>query len=280
MSLTQTKSELGDLRVPGPHSFLASGTINSNSGKTWGALNALVRHCYEEKDALALIIAVNIRSGKEGTIYDLERVLDTWRNGNLDREGNRIDSGMGENFEFTQPKLDPQTKDRHLFIGNRHGGWSKVVLMSIPYAEVVEARIRSLSPSFVFMEEITLMSSEDYFTYVASQLGRRPGIIGPQQFYAACNPEGPSHWVYKRFWDKCIDEKTGKRSPKYSVYHVPIMENLGHLPPNYLDSLDEILKDPIVRARLLRGEWIDRPSGEAIFRPYYKENFHRRGNVS
>lgn len=248
------------------------------SGKTWGALNALVRHCNEERDAFAVIVAVNIRSGKMGTVYDLMRVLDVWRNGNIDKDGNRLDAGLGETFEYTEPALDSQTKDRQVFIKNKYGGWSTVLLMSIPYASVVSARMKNMSPSFVMLEEVTEMQSEDYLLFIGAQIGRRHGILGPQQLYACCNPEGPSHWVYQSWWVKCIDEKTGKRDPKYSVYHVPIVENLKNIPPDYQSGLDGLFKDPIVRARLLRGEWIDRPSGDAIFKIYYRESEHRVGN--
>lgn len=254
------------------------------SGKTAACLHALVRHCYEEEDALALIIAPQIRTGKDGVLYDLCWVLDIWRNGNLDKDGNRIDGGMG--LEFTEPSLDPQTKDRCLFIGNRFGGWSKVMLVSIPYAEVVEKRMKALSPSLVYVDEITELESHEYFTYVSAQLGRRRGIRGPQQYIASCNPTGPSHWVYKTWFVDCIDEY-GKRNQQFAVYHVPIQENQHNLPAGYIQNLIDILKDPTDRRRLLNGEWIDRPSGKAIFKNYWKPEIcirptlgtpeHRRG---
>lgn len=246
------------------------------SGKSIGGLFALVRHCYEEKDALALIIAPQIRTGKEGVIYDLMWVLDIWKNGNWDpnfpEDKRRLDDGMG--LEFTEPSLDPQTKDRCIYIGNRWGGWSKVVLMSIPYAEVVEKRMKALSPSFVYVDEITELDAKDFFTYVAQQLGRRRGIRGPQQYMASCNPEGPSHWVYEVWWVDCV--KDGKRSKEYSVYHVPVKENYRNLPPGYVEGLMDLYKDPIDRARLLEGRWIDRPSGLSIFKNYFRPEIHIR----
>lgn len=247
------------------------------SGKSIGCLHALVRHCYEEDNALALIVAPQIRTGKEGVVYDLEWVLDIWKNGNIDKEGNRLDDGMG--LEYTEASLDPQTKDRVLFIGNRHGGWSKVILISIPYAEVVAKRMKALSPSFVYADEFTELDSAEYFTYVAQQIGRRRGIKGPQQYYASTNPEGPSHWVYKVFFQDCVDQATGKRDPKYAVFHVPVSENADNLPDGYIENLKSLYKDPVDRKRLLHGEWIDRPSGDSIFKLYFHVEQHVRGDA-
>lgn len=249
------------------------------SGKSIGCLHALIRHCYEEKEALALILAPQIRTGKEGVMYDLMWCLDIWRNGNwADREQTkRRDDGIG--LEYTEPSLDPQTKDRIVYIANRHGGWSKVVLVSIPYAEVVEKRMKSLSPSFVYADELTELDSKDFFTYVAQQLGRRRGIVGPQQYVASCNPEGPSHWVYEVFWLDCLDPETEVRDPAYEAYHVPIQENYDNLPPGYVEKLNKLYKDPTDIERLLKGRWIDRPSGQAIFKPYFRQELHVKGDL-
>lgn len=247
------------------------------SGKSWAGLDALVRHCYEEEDALALIIAPQIRTGKEGVMYDLQFILDQWRHGNKDKDGNRLDKGLG--LDFTEPQLDPNTKDRCIYIGNRHGGWSKVILISIPYAQVVEKRMKALSPSFVYLDEITELDGIEYFTYVSAQLGRRRKIKGPQQYFASCNPAGPSHWVYKVFWIDCIDEATGQRDHDYEIYHVPIEENRHNLPDGYIEGLEKIFKDPIDRQRLLDGIWVDRPTGDAIFKNYFQKEIHVRPRI-
>ena len=50
------------------------------SGKTMGLLYKLVRHCYENENALALIVSPSIRTGKEGVLHDLEAlVLPRWK---------------------------------------------------------------------------------------------------------------------------------------------------------------------------------------------------------
>lgn len=237
------------------------------SGKTLGLLFKLVRHCYENQNALALIVSPSIRTGKEGVLHDLETlVLPKWSD------------GMG--LEYTPSKLDPNTKDRHLWIGNRFNGWSKVLLVSIPYAEAVEPRIKGMSPSFIYVDELTNCNGREYFMYPAAQLNRRSNIIGPQQYTASCNPEGPSNWVYRVFFEDVLDEETGEPDKDFAVHHVPITENTHRLPPTYIESLKQILKhDPVEQRRLLLGEWVDRPTGEALFKEYFSREIHVRGDA-
>lgn len=250
------------------------------SGKSCGGLHALVRHCYEEEDALALIVAPSIRTGSVGGMSDLDWILDIWKNGNwADREQTtRADEGL-EGFDYTEAKLDPNTKDRCIWIGNQYGGWSQVILVSIPYADVVEKRMKNLSPSFVYVEEITELDDKRFFTYVAQQVGRRRKIKGPQQYMASCNPEGPSHWVYQVWFVDCVDPETGRRDPRYAVYHVPIAENKHNLPPDYVRDLKSLYTDPLDAERLLKGIWVDRPSGDAIFKTYFIPEIHVRPSL-
>jgi hypothetical protein len=112
---------------------------------------------------------------------------------------------------------------------------------------------------------------------VVQQLGRRPGIDSPMQYTAACNPDGPSHWVYKRFFEKPLSK--GKYNDDYFVRHLKIEDNLKHLPPGYYDRIMEaVSSDPIEEARMVRGEWIDRPAGDAIYKPYFIEGVHIMGS--
>lgn len=236
------------------------------SGKSIGFGHKIVRHCYENNNALALTIAPSIRTGNEGIWYDLHNmILPEWKE--------------GMDLEYTESKLDPSTKDRHFWIRNRFNGWSKVLLMSIPNGSQVQDRVKGPAPSMVYIDELTNCNSINYFTYPAAQLGRRRGIHGPQQFTASCNPDGPSHWVYKVFFENCFDPDTGKRDPAFDVFHVPISENIHRLPEGYYQNLERILRsDPIERRRLIKGEWIDRPSGDALFVGLYDPALHVVGD--
>lgn len=237
------------------------------SGKTIGFGHKVIRHAYENNNALVLIVAPSIRTGSEGIWHDLDTlIIPAW------------EQGIG--LESTTAKLDPNTKDRHRWIKNRFGGWSKLLLVSIPYAAAVEQRVKGPAPSMVYVDEITNCEGREYMTYPAAQLGRRRGITGPQQFCASCNPEGPTHWVYKVFFEECYDEETGEKDQDMEVYHVPITENLDRLPDGYVENLHRILRsDPVEKRRLIDGEWVDRPTGEALFKDYFQPEAHIRGNA-
>ena len=240
------------------------------SGKTFclGG-HKLVRHLYENFNALAIII-VGVRSQATlgGVWHKLQvEILPDW-----------VD-GIGLNH--TSERQDTQ-KNLYMDVENRFGGWSRVVLISIPYGAFIKDRIKGFEPSMIFVDELTNLDTEDYFNAVVQQLGRRQGIHGPQQYLAACNPDGPSHWVYKRFFDEPWREKNGEKvwNNDYSTYHVPIKENEKNLPPGYYDRIMEAVKtDPIEEARMVRGEWVDRPAGDAIFGPYFNKTLHIAGDA-
>jgi hypothetical protein len=238
------------------------------SGKTFclGG-HKIVRHLYENFNALALII-VGVRSQATlgGVWHKLQvEILPEWV------------EGIGLNH--TSERQDTQ-KNLYMDVENRFGGWSRVVLISIPYGAFIKDRIKGFEPSIIFVDELTNLDTDDYFNAVVQQLGRRQGIHGPQQYLAACNPDGPSHWVYKRFFEEPFNNKEGIWNNDYSKYHVPISENVKNLPHGYYDRIMEAVKtDPIEEARMVRGEWIDRPAGDAIFGPYFHKSIHVVGDA-
>jgi hypothetical protein len=238
------------------------------SGKSIGAEHKMVRHVYENWDALGLIVTPSIRTGKFGVIHDLETlILPAW------------EEGIG--MEWIPSKLDPNTKDRILKVGNRHGGWSTILQIAIPYAEAIAGRIKGIHPSFILPDELTDCEGRDYFTLIAAQLNRRRHIQGPQQYVATCNPKGPSNWVYQVFFEEPFNHETGERDKSFSVYHVPFREN-AHRPEmaSYLETLERAVKgDPIERARLIEGKWIERPTGEALFKQHYSAERHVVGDL-
>lgn len=258
------------------------------TGKGIGCLHALIRHLYDNENALAMACALSIRVGQQGVLYDLESlVLPAWRDGNrypdfLDgkphpKAGELMDEGIG--LIFTPSKMDPLTKDQIMWVANRHGGWSCVILVSLPYPQVIAARMKGPAPSLIYFDELGETPSDEYFKHFAAQLGRRRGMNKtPQQFYASCNPTGEGSWVYQKYFVDCVDEKTGLRNPQFSVHHVPLSENIDRLPPGYLDRLYEAYSDPYERQRLIDGKWVDRPSGDAIFKNYFSMELHVKGD--
>lgn len=258
------------------------------TGKGFSCLHALIRHCWEVNNALAVIGALSIRVGQVGVLFDLENaILPVWKDGNVYPDflngkphpmaGQKKDDGIG--LVYTASRLDPSTKDANVWIANRHGGWSCILLVSLPYPQVISARLRGISPSFFYFDELGETESDSYFRHVAAQLGRRRGMNNvPQQFYASCNPTGESSWLYKKYFLESIDENTGLRNPQFSVYHIPFSENADRMPPGYLDRLLEAYVDPYERQRLIEGKWVERPSGDAIFKNYFSMQIHVKGD--
>lgn len=238
------------------------------SGKSVGAEHKLVRHLYENWDALGVIITPSIRTGKFGVVHDLESlILPAWT------------EGIG--LDWIPSKLDPNTKDRILKVANRFGGWSTALQIAIPYESAIPARLKGIHPSMAFVDELTDCEGTGYFRLVAAQLNRRRNINGPQQYVATCNPKGQSNWVYQEFIEGIIDHETGESDPNFSVYHVPFREN-AHRPEmrDYLDTLERAVRsDPIERARLIEGKWIDRPTGDALFSDHFNPTRHVIGNA-
>lgn len=234
------------------------------SGKSVGCLEKLVRHCYENDNALALIL-VRVRSmANKGGAWDKlqSAVLPLWK------------AGLG--LDYSDVKFDTQHNE-FIWIQNQYGGWSMVVLISAPHANQLRERIRGYEPSFVFVDELTSCDSPEYFQSVAAQIGRRPFVDGMQQFVAACNPEGPSHWVYQKWFVQAFTEETGEWDPDFENIYFAIAENEPNLPPGYLPSLRKIYRDDKVEgARMISGEWVDRPSGEGLFRDIYNPVIHVR----
>jgi hypothetical protein len=236
------------------------------SGKTFvlGG-HKLVRHAYESFNGLCLIIVgVKAQATQGGVWHKLQtEVLPEWKEG----------IGIG----YTDEKLDLQ-KQPYLDVENRYGGWSRISLLSAPYGNILVDRIKGYEPSYVFIDELTNLDTPHYFDAVVQQLGRRQGIEGCQQYTAACNPSGPSHWVYKRFFE--VPLKSGDWNPDYHVVHVKIQENEKNLPDGYYDRVMEaVANDPIEAQRMLEGKWVDRPAGNAIFGPYYSKPLHVVGDA-
>lgn len=258
--LTLAQEELYDA----PEKFILA-HAEKGTGKSVGCLHKLVKHCYLNENALALIV-VTVRSmaNKGGAWSKLqEMVLPTWRDGNRDRDGKLLDEGMG--LHYTEVMFDSQHNEM-IWIQNQYGGWSCVVLVSAPHANQLRLRIRGYEPSFVFVDELTSCDSPIYFSAIAAQLGRRLYIEGPQQYIAATNPDDPDHWVYKKFFVEPFNEETGEWDKDYRTIYFPIQENLGNLVEGYHEGLKKIYAhDPIEAQRMVGGEWVARPSGDALF---------------
>lgn len=261
--VTPCEAKLFDLNVPGLSSFLASGTINHNSAKTIGVVNRLIRHCYENRNAMAFILTpVKSMSDDGGAWHKLvTEVLPQW------------EAGLGLHWKRANDKQHNEL----VWVQNQHGGWSQIKGISAPHPDQLRERFPGREPSLVFVDEITECSTDEYYKAPSAQLGRRPFVEGVQQFIGACNPKGPSHWVHNLFFVAPFDDELGVWDENFVVIYLPLSDNEKNLPPGYIERLKATYKhDPIEAARLIGGEWIDRPSGESLFREIYRPSIHVR----
>jgi len=233
------------------------------SGKTVGFCHKVIDHLVNNFNALAVLI-VRVRSmATEGGLWEKMEVdiLPQWK------------TGMG--LIYSEERMN-ESRMRYRFVKNKFGGWSKMVLLSLEHGEQLKGKIRGFEPSIVFIDELTTLKDKAFFTAVIQQLGRRPHIHSVQQYLAATNPEGPSHWVYKQWFE--FPEGTTKEKDRYEAIHIPIKENKHNLPEDYYNTVMEACaNDPVEYRRLVLGEWVDRPTGEAMFRDAYNERRHIRG---
>lgn len=238
------------------------------SGKTYGGVHELVDYCFRNDNCLAFIILKEFAMGTEGGAWNklLQDVLPEWHN------------GIG--LVSTETRYDAQTKKPYVWISNQHGGWSMIMLASLPVASHVEGKIRGREPNIILVDEAQTLESDTYFTSLIMQLGRRKGFTDPAKIIFCCNPEGPSHWLYKRFFEMPVDEKTGEWDKRYAHFHIPISDNLKNLPKGYYENyvLPAVKNDPIAKARLVDGEWVDRPEGDSLFAEIYSDSFHVVGD--
>lgn len=244
--------------------------------KTYGAMDKLIQHCYDNKNALALILVRVQNMAVKGGSWDklISEVLPRWRDGNRTRDGKKTDEGLG--LHYSDVKFDANHCP-FIWIQNRHGGWSMVTVMSCPHANQLRQRIRGVEPSIVFLDEATSCDTPEYFESVAAQLGRRPQVQGVQQFIAATNPEDPDHWVYLKWFVEPFNPDTGEKDRNFRDIPFPAEDNRENLQEGYLEGLVSVYgKNATEAARMIGGEWVSAPSGEALFKDLFSVAVHVR----
>ena len=148
------------------------------SGKTYGGVHEVVDYCYRNDNSLAYVIVKETGMGTEGGGWDklLLEVLPEWVN------------GLG--LKTTKTQYDMQTKKPYIWMSNRHGGWSKIMLASLPVSAQVEGKIRGREPDIILVDEAQNLEGDTYFTSLLMQLGRKKKRSGdPSKIIFCCNPK-------------------------------------------------------------------------------------------
>lgn len=238
------------------------------SGKAIGALHELVEDMFINDNCLAYIVVKESGMASEGGAWHKLQnlVLPEW--------------GRGIGLTYTSVTYDVNTKKPQIWIKNRFGGWSLITVTSLPVAHQVEVKIKGREPHSIFVDEADVLDNRTYFSSLLMQLGRDPGQTTPAKLIFVCNPQGPSHWLYKLFFEEPVNQETGEWDSRYAHFHIPYSDNEKNMPENYYrDYVDPAVRhDPILQARLKRGEWVDRPEGNALFGAHFSEAIHIRGN--
>lgn len=236
-----------------------------SGGKTYAALDKGVNHCFEYDNAL-MIICVRVRSqANKGGAWDKlqQEILPEWR--------------KKKGLEHTRVMQDSQ-KNELIWVKTRSGKWSQIVLISAPFGSILSGTLPGYEPSFVFVDELTECDSEVYFNGFAAQLKRRKSVPAHgHQYVGACNPKGPSNWVYIKWFVEAYDSETGLWDTDFRVIRFSAAENTHNMHAGYMDHLRKVYRNkPIEAMRLIEGEWIDRPSGDALFGDLYSVADHVR----
>lgn len=256
------------------------------SGKSIGALHECVDHAFNNDRAIVVIITQTTSQAQEGgTWFKLNNlILPEW---GAPSDGDPVlkhingDPVCGIGLEFSNPRLDPNTRKHFVYVANRFGTHSRIVFLSLPVASNIQHRMKGTEPSFGMVDEAQNFGDDSIFKYLIQQIGRHPFAKAENQMMLyCCNPDGPKHWLYKRFFEYPLNEETGEWNPLYYRKFFPISDNIRNLKEGYYDNVMEACRaDPIEYARMVRGEWIDAPEGDAIFKDQFTTSLHVRGDA-
>ena len=221
----------------GVHEILLWGTVGS--GKSLPAAHAAVRHCIENSGARVLL-------GRKA-LPDLKATILTKVLEHL--EDDNLVEGKDYWVNYTSAKIN--FKNGSEMIGKS-------------WADRKYKKLGSFEFSAAVIEEITENDEQDMeaYDYIKMRCGRLPHI--KQSFIlAVCNPDSPSHWVRRRFFNN--------KSPLIHTFESHLRDN-KFLPNSYEVSVREGL-DPMMAKRMLNNEWID-IGQEVIYYAYnQKDNF-------
>ncbi len=227
------------------------------SGKTIACLHKVMKHCFENRNALAILLTKTGNMSKDGGSWHklMTDVLPQW------------EEGLGIKWKLGMDKQH----NTFVWVQNQYDEWSMIMDTSAPHPEQLRERFRGREPSIVFVDELTSCGSDEYFKAIAAQLGRRPMVEGAQQYIAATNPDDPEHWVHQ-MWFGDGEKEPG---PDFVNFYFPASENFRNVGEEYFKGLAEVYRnDDAGSAWMIRGEWIPRPSGDGLFRDIYQTALH------
>jgi hypothetical protein len=135
---------------------------------------------------------------------------------------------------------------------------------SISWADGKYKKGRSRKISFLVFEELTENNEQDKeaFMTLKARLRRLPHVK-ENVLIAATNPDAPSHWVYKYFFEE--------KAPTKFVFKSITTDN-PFLDPVYIEQLKRDL-DPRAIQRYIYGEWIELQKDQVYYNYLTERNF-------
>lgn len=135
---------------------------------------------------------------------------------------------------------------------------------SISWSDKKYKKGRSRKISFLVFEELTENNEEDKeaFMTLKARLRRLPHVT-ENVLIAATNPDAPSHWAYKYFFEQKADTKHVFKS---------VTSDNPFLDPVYIEQLKRDL-DPRAIQRYIYGEWIELQKDQVYYNYTTDRNF-------
>lgn len=175
------------------------------NGKTIAVGHKVMRHLWEIPGARVGLIAKTIRSAKEGGAWTdmLEIVVPQWIDANIaGPDGFPLEYTTRDGSGTPGPRMDSATRTSSFRIRNYWGGESEIILISLDNDEDVEAKMKSLRFSMIWVSELAHFKIKKVFTALIQQLRMFHLRREQHQLIADTNPaeEGEESWIYQLFW--------------------------------------------------------------------------------
>lgn len=172
-------------RRPEPKFVLSWGM--RGGGKTHAALQTLVRHCRDNRNALAVIVNRTKPIGDHAWRMLEAEILPAWDKSEV---------------SYSETKRDA-AGHRFIWVTNRHGE-SSMILRVDGTGQKLCAKMRGIEPSFLLAPNLDYQTDRDFMAMTA-QLGRRPGFIHAPFIGEARPSVGVDHWIYNRWFGDDVD---------------------------------------------------------------------------
>lgn len=239
--------------------LLVSGPFKT--GKSWAICHKIVRHLWEVNGAYVGIFVTSYKVGTDGSWADLTKfVIPEWIAAGIEGEAGPMSyTTFVRGEEEGGPKLDSKSRAPFFKIRNMFGGESECRLYSIDNENEIEAKVKQLRFSAVWVVELSTFKSKKIMDLTVARL-RAVGVPFEDHFWIAdTNPaeEGKEHWAYKVFYKDRIDPAyPDKEFQQQTGLMEFFLNDNTRLDPRERRELENIYRDsPEEFARFVEGTW-------------------------